>query len=209
MLYIDLRPGQTYHSKDIFRWRGRAWLTNLDKVKSRGTVIDWCTGREWHVNCMTVISAWWRSNMTFQRLSGWWNYYITRWRQEVSYFWRPDPLVTRCGRERQHSAESWAPGPPVEQPWRTRKAQRWWLQEWGSICCSSVRSPTLCHSKTLSNSFEPFQIKWEVYFSKNCVDRLYCVVVMILHAHVDVYVLCVCIDNRGHGYTTRGGVLVV
>ena len=37
--------------------------------------------------------------------------------------WRPGLLVTRCGRERQHPAE-WAPGPPVEQPWRTRKTQR-------------------------------------------------------------------------------------
>ena len=25
---------------------------------------------------------------------------------------------------------------------------------------------------------------------------------MILHAYVDVYVLCVCIVNHGHGYTT-------
>ena len=31
-------------------------------------------------------------------LSGRLNYYITRWRQEVSEF-GPDPLVTRCGRE--------------------------------------------------------------------------------------------------------------
>ena len=36
--------------------------------KSHGTLIDWCTGREWPLNCMTVISAWWRSNMPFQRL---------------------------------------------------------------------------------------------------------------------------------------------
>ena len=28
--------------------------------------------------------------------------------------WRPDPLVTRCGRESQHPAE-WAPRHPVEQ----------------------------------------------------------------------------------------------
>ena len=28
---------------------------------------------------------------------------------------RPDPLVTRCGRESQHSTER-APGPTVEQP---------------------------------------------------------------------------------------------
>ena len=35
-------------------------------------------------------------------------------------------LEIRCDRESQHSAESWAPGPPIEQPWRTRKTQRWW-----------------------------------------------------------------------------------
>ena len=34
--------------------------------------------------------------------------------------WRPDPLVTRCGRESQHPAE-WAPRLPVEQPRRTGK----------------------------------------------------------------------------------------
>ena len=37
MLYINLRPGQTCHSKDggscIFHWRGRAWLTIWDRVK--------------------------------------------------------------------------------------------------------------------------------------------------------------------------------
>ena len=59
--------------------RRRIW----DKVKAHDTLIDWCTGREWPLNCMTVISAWWRSNMPFQRLSGGLNYYITRWRQEV------------------------------------------------------------------------------------------------------------------------------
>ena len=26
--------------------------------------------------------------------------------------WRPDPLVTRCGKGSQHPAESWAPRPP-------------------------------------------------------------------------------------------------
>ena len=46
------------------------------------------------------------------------------------------------------------------------KKIRLWPIEWGLICCSSVRSPTLSHSKTLSNPFELFQIKWEIYFSK-------------------------------------------
>ena len=72
--------------------RRQAWLTIWDKVKSHGTVTNWCTGREWPVNCMTVISAQWRSTMPFQRrrkwhipmasygeiLSGRLNYYITR-----------------------------------------------------------------------------------------------------------------------------------
>ena len=73
------------------------------------------------------------------------------------------------------------------------KETRLWPIEWRSMCCSSVRSPTPSHTQT-------FQIKWEVYFSKNWVARLYCVVVMILHTYGDVYVLCVCIV--GHGYTT-------
>ena len=30
-------------------------------------VTKWCTGREWPVNCMTVISARWRLNLPFQR----------------------------------------------------------------------------------------------------------------------------------------------
>ena len=30
------------------------------------------------------------------------NYYITRWRQEVSLVWRPDQLERRCSRENQH-----------------------------------------------------------------------------------------------------------
>ena len=34
--------------------------------------------------------------------------------------WRPDPLVTRCGRESQHPAEC-ATRPPVEQPKKTGK----------------------------------------------------------------------------------------
>ena len=79
LLYIDLRPGQTCYSKVIYqkevthsdcsygkKSRRRAWLTIWDKLKSQCTVIDGCTGREWPVNCMTVISAWWRSNMPFQ-----------------------------------------------------------------------------------------------------------------------------------------------
>ena len=102
--------------------RRRIWLTKWDKVKAHDTLIDWCTGREWPLNCMTVISAWWRSNMPFQRLSGRLcgrlNYYITRWRQEIRRVgdqtsWRSDELETRCVRE-SHTRPKGPSGPPME-----------------------------------------------------------------------------------------------
>ena len=39
--------------------------------KSHHAVTKWCTGREWPVNCMTVISARWRSHMPFKRRRKW------------------------------------------------------------------------------------------------------------------------------------------
>ena len=84
VLYFDLRPGQKCHSEWCTgrKWHilmadmrgnrvGGNWLMKWDEVKnSHGTLIDWRSGREWPVNCMTVISTWWRSNMRFQRSSG-------------------------------------------------------------------------------------------------------------------------------------------
>ena len=123
--------------------RRQAWLIIWDKVKSRGTVADWCTGREWPVNCMTVISAWWRSNMPFQRwrkwhipmashgeiLSGQLNYYITRWRQEVRSLeigefgdqtrWWQDAV------EKTSTQQSGPPGLRLSSIRRTGK-KHWW-----------------------------------------------------------------------------------
>ena len=77
---------------------------------------------------------------------------------------------------RNMSQRGWAPRPPVEQRRRTGK-KRLWQIEWGSICCNFVRSPTPSHS-------QPFQIKWEVYFSKNIVVRRYFVVVFCIEMYV-------------------------
>ena len=81
--------------------------------------------------------------------------------------WRSDELEIRCGRENQHperlgpQAHSWA---AKENGNETQLLPI----EWGSICCSSVRSPTPSHT-------QPFQIKWEVYFSKElCRLSLLC-----------------------------------
>ena len=50
---------------------GGNWLMKWDELKnSHGTLIDWHIETELPVNWMTVISAWWQSNMRFQRSSG-------------------------------------------------------------------------------------------------------------------------------------------
>ena len=122
-------------------------------------------------------------------------------------------LETRYGRESQHPAER-AIRPPIEQfrdQWdgeitlqRKQHPAESWASGWAtlenekdtllcpeelgrSICCSSVRSPTPSHT-------QPFQIKWEVYFSKElCRSSLLCR--CVLHA-------CICVCIVGHGYTT-------
>ena len=91
LLYFGLWPGQKCHSKVMHRKevthsngsyerksRGPKLADEMGRGKknSHGTLIDWCTGREWPVNCMTVISAGWRSIIPFQKssrlLSGRW-----------------------------------------------------------------------------------------------------------------------------------------
>ena len=105
-------------------------------------------------------------------------------------------LEIRCGRENQHPAEGalrtaveqlgirrvgdkmldWGtcpreagpPGPRLSSPEERKKKTQLLPIESGSICCSSVRSPTPFHT-------QPFQIKWEVYFSKElCRLALLC-----------------------------------
>ena len=157
LLYINLRPCQTCYSKN----GGSAYSIGVGELgwqygtglKSHGTVTNWCTGREWPVYCMTVISARWRSNEPFQRRRK----CIFRWPGmggdwvggELLYNWmrrKFNQLETRCGRESQHPAEGAFRPPineleircsrenqhaerlglrsPVEQP-RTGK-KRWW-----------------------------------------------------------------------------------
>ena len=98
-------------------------------LKSHATLTDWCTGRKWPVNCMTVISAWWRSNMPFQRrrkcrfrwpvMGRYWvgvNYYITECTgNSIS-------LERRCGREKQHPAE----GALRTPDWEFGDQTSWW-----------------------------------------------------------------------------------
>ena len=78
--------------------------------------------------------------------------------------WRPDQLERRCWIE-EHVPERLGPQASGWAAQENGKETQLWPIEWGSICCSFVRFPTPSHT-------QPFQIKWEVYFSKNCVARL-------------------------------------
>ena len=83
-------------------------------------------------------------------------------------------LVTRCGRENQHPAE-WAPRPLVEQPRRTGKKRGYSNESEGQYVSVLFGLQLPLIVKPLSNPFEPFQIKWEVYFSKElCRSSLLC-----------------------------------
>ena len=124
---------------------------------------------------------------------------------------KSDQLEIRRGRENQHrlsscredagmrnmSQRGWAPRPPVEQPRRTGKKHCYGHKSGGSICCSSVHSPThLSHSKTFSNPFEQSE---RYIFLKNCVARLYYVIIMILHADVFVSLVMAIQQKIPHG----------
>ena len=90
-------------------------------------------------------------------------------RKSVS--WRSDQLEIRCGRENQHPAEG-ALKPLVEQHRRTGRKCYYGQKSGGSICCSSVWSPTPSHTQS-------FQIKWKVYFSKRTVPLVFIVLSLL------------------------------
>ena len=76
------------------------------------------------------------------------------------WVWGSDELEIRCSRENQHPERLSSPGE------RERNADG--HKSGGSICCSSIRSPTPSHT-------QPFRIKWEVDFSKElCRSSLLC-----------------------------------
>ena len=102
--------------------RGRKLADEMGrgKEKSHYTLIDWRTGREWPLNCMTVISARWRSHRPFKRKWKWhipvaryWKelrrrVHITAWEFEGNI--RPTSWVQRARRrtgEKEGKQYSW------------------------------------------------------------------------------------------------------
>ena len=91
--------------------------------------------------------------------------------------WRSEELEIRCSRENQHP-ERLGPQAPGWATQENGKEMRLCPIEWRSICCSSIRFPTPSHT-------QPFQIKWEVYFSSllcRCYDSACrCICIMWLY----------------------------
>ena len=97
-----------------------------------------------------------------------------------------DPLVTRCGTESQHSAESWAPGSQVEHQENEKDTMLMAIRAGVNILQFCLVQLPLTH--------KIFQIKWEVYFSK----RL-CRSSLLLRQYVFCMYMCIVV---AYDYTT-------
>ena len=106
-------------------------------------------------------------------------------------------------------SRGWAPRPPVEQPRRTGKKCCCSQKSWRGVnmlqFCSVSNSPLT--DNTFRNHFEPFQIKWEVYFSKELCPLVFIVLNMFLHASAYEYVtqasICFQITNNNNFKTSN------
>ena len=126
---------------------------------------------------VTLTKSWWVSNYHITPVTG-----------------SSDQLERRCWNENHVPAEAGPPGPQLSSPGERERNAVIARRVGRSVCCSSVQSPThLSHSKTFRNPFEPFRIKWEVYFSKEL-----CPLVLI----VSLLCFCMYMCIVGHGYTT-------
>ena len=141
--------------KCIFHWRGWAWLTVWDRVKIpqyTHRLMHWkrvtCELHDSYFRLMMIKHAIPRmAEVTHPGGQSWGD---IEWAIELLYeelgedrksvSFGDQKLETRCGRESQHSAESWASG------WATlenKKDSMLMAIRVGAICCSSVWSPTL------------------------------------------------------------------
>ena len=116
--------------KCIFHWGGRAWLAIGDRVKiprySRRLMYRkrvTCELHNSYFRLMTIKHAIPKIEWAMELL-----YNLVKTGSQL--VWRPDPLVSRCGRGSLHPAE-WVPRPPVEQSRRTRTTHGYVRRGWG------------------------------------------------------------------------------
>ena len=133
-------------------------------------------------------------NMPFQRRRKWiflwpfmgrdWvgvNYYITQCTGNSTRVWRSE-------RWRNYPVEKTAPSRelgPRASGWTTLENEK------DTLLCPEALGRSICCISATPSHIQPFQIKWGLYFSKNCVARLHCVVVMILYVYVFVLLVMV------------------
>ena len=174
------RPNRPFQKRgsSIFHWRGRAWLTIWDRVKiprySHRLMLRkrvTCDLHDSYFRSMmikhTIPKIEWAIELLYNSVHRKFNEFGDQKR------WRNDAVEkTAPSRELGPRASGWATQENGKETLMANRVGR-------SICCSSVRSPTPSHTQN-------FQINWDVYFSKNCVARLYCVVVRISRAYVVV-----------------------
>ena len=173
MLYIDFRPRQTCHSKDgrsaysigmgKFGWQYGTGLKSHGIVRLIHRKRVTCELHDSYFRSMTIKHAIPKmAEVTHSDGQLWGD---IEWAIELLYnsvktgsqlFWKPDQFGEKM---RQRKTALGAQGLRLSSP-ENGKETRLWPIEWGSICFA-VRFPTPSHMQT-------FQIKREVYFSKNC-----------------------------------------
>ena len=191
LLCIDLRPGQTCHSKDggscIFCWRGRAWLIIWDRVKIpryshklmrrkrvtcelhdnyfRLMMIKTCHSKDDGSNiflCPFMGRGWMDVELLYNSVH-------RKFNQFGDQKSRRNDAVEKTAPSRELGPR--APG--------------WAAQENGKETLMAIRVRVLfCLQLPLTHN--PFKKSDRYIFLKNCVARLYCVVVMILYVYVFV-----------------------
>ena len=99
-------PGQKCHSRWCTGRKGHIlvavmrgnrvggnWLMKWDELKKFPWYItEWCTGREWPGNCITVISSWWRFKHSISKIEWASNDYITQLSSTSQLNWVPVPV---------------------------------------------------------------------------------------------------------------------
>ena len=98
MLYIDLRPGQTCHSKVMHREEVTHSDGSYEKKSRRRTWL-----KKWDNSLRTGSHMSWRSHKLETRCGRESHHPAEGAFETPDWVWRPDQLVTRRGRESPHS----------------------------------------------------------------------------------------------------------
>ena len=110
-------------------------------LKSHGTVTNWCTGRGWPVNCMTVISArWWSKRAIlktaevahsvghlWEEIEWGLNYYITQCTGNSMSF--EDQTNRRQDAVEKASTQQREPSGPRLKVWGSEELEKWCCRE--------------------------------------------------------------------------------